>query len=745
MKVLQMLYAVTAAGLVLQSLAARAADAPATNERSDQGYLEEIVVTAQRREENLQKVPISVTAITAKSLAASGITSNTLIPQIVPSVQLGRSGPSGIFFVRGVGNTSGGAGEEGANALYVDGVYLADQYQGVLKFNNIERVEVLKGPQGTLFGRNASGGLINVITKEPGDKFVATGQMGYANYKTYSGQFYVAVPVTEKVSADIAFQGSDQRDGWGRNLFDGTQTNSGWDWGLRSKILWHPSDTVKIVFAGDYSDLRDTFTTSYRLLEGSVGIGRTVSAGGYNVNTSDPEHNLLQKAWGESLTAELDFRWAKLTSITAFREYKIRASIDADGAQLPLVRTTLPAVGKSFQQEVRLASTVTGPLNWQLGVFLLRGTTDVTGQGNRGLAFGGVNAGYDIIERMKTESYAGFGEIGYNLTSSTHLIVGTRFTRDDRQLHASQVPVGFAVGTPRYNAFNLPPRDDSLTYGKFTYRAAIRQDITDNVNVYTSYNRGFKAGGWALSSPADPAVRPQFIDAYEIGLKSEVFDRRLRLNFAAFHYDISDYQVRATPNIGISPKLLNAASVKVDGFEAQFDAAPTRSIRLFGGLTLLKSKFSSFLAAPYTFPNPAVCTPGGTPPGHSTGAPVGGDTTCIGSAKGNYTPLAPKSTANIGGSYTFDIVNTGDLSLSAMYSYNDGYYFESDNRIRQKAYSIVNGSLEYQATKLWAIELWGKNLTNEKYSPQALGTALGDLTIVSPPRTYGLNVKFSFD
>ncbi len=168
-----------------------------------QGSLEEVTVTAQRREENLQQVPISVVSLSADALANGGVDSTMGLPELVPSVQVARSGPSATFFMRGVGNTSAGTGEQGTNAFYVDGVYIADLKQTAMKFNNIERIEVLKGPQGTLFGRNSSGGLVNVITHDPGDEMRAKINLGFANYDTVTAQAYLGGPVTDDLSADI--------------------------------------------------------------------------------------------------------------------------------------------------------------------------------------------------------------------------------------------------------------------------------------------------------------------------------------------------------------------------------------------------------------------------------------------------------------------------------------------------------------------------------------------------------------
>jgi iron complex outermembrane receptor protein len=224
------------AGLVLAlSITTVLAGIPTLAHAQDSAEVEsygvgDIVVTAQRREENLQDVPISVTAISNDTLQAVGVGGTTTISQVVPSVQVTSSGPSNIFFIRGVGNTSGNVGEEGANAFYVDGVYLGDLTSAGTKFNNIQRVEVLKGPQGTLFGRNSSGGLVNIITREPGDEAMAQGRIGYGNYNTVQGQLYAATPLGENVSIDVALTGKDQHDGFGTNLATGKDIGLGWYW-----------------------------------------------------------------------------------------------------------------------------------------------------------------------------------------------------------------------------------------------------------------------------------------------------------------------------------------------------------------------------------------------------------------------------------------------------------------------------------------------------------------------------------
>lgn len=735
---------------------ASTAEAPA-----DRGGLDEIVVTAQRRQENLQDVPISLSAITAGTLRSAGVSSTLAITQVVPSVQVTKSGLSSIFFIRGVGNTSGGTGEEGANAFYIDGVYLADLQQANTEFNNIERIEVLKGPQGTLFGRNASGGLVHIITRDPGDRFEAKGSVGLANYGTYKGQLYVATPVTDTLSVDIALTGRNQTDGFGVNLATGEDNMKGWMWGVRSKAVWQPKDEVRLVLAGDYWHSKDTYSSGFTIERNSflaappgtpVGTPGTVPgpipgtllfgyAGDYNRNSTNPGYAEI-KVKGISLTAEFDMDFASLTSITAFREMNAISNVDSDYGPPVMIELYIPSVSNTFQQEVRLASETDGPLTWQVGMFFFRARAGVEDQLTFGTLVGGADRGQLTTSFMRTQSYAGFGEATYAITPTTHLTGGIRYTREDRSLDAKQTP--YNQTNPALIAAFTFSKKDSISYGQATYRAAIRQDITDDINIYASYNTGFKAGLWSLQAPAGPPVRPQTTRAFEAGMKSELFDRMLRLNVAGYQYKVDDYQVRAAPQDSANPILLNAADVKVRGIEANVELAPTRNFRVFGDFNLLDAKFETFTGAPFTYPNPAVCTPNGAEPGTSTGPATGGNLTCLGDASGNRVPLSPKFTASIGANYTLPLGGDSGLDFNILYFYNSGYYFEQDNRLKQDSFGIVNTSVQYRINETFSIEAWANNLTNKLYYIDKLASAPASRGEHQPPRTFGVNFKFDF-
>ena len=765
--------ALTGAALaaLVAAMPAQAQQAPA-----ESVGLEEIIVTAQRRQESLKDVPIAVSAVTASALENTGIDATRDLPQVIPSVQFTRSGPSGLFFVRGVGTTNAAAGEEGANAVYVDGVYMADLGQTINYFNNIERIEVLKGPQGTLFGRNATGGLVHVITREPGEETVLNAEIGYGNYETISGRVYLGGQLAEGLKADIALTRSHQNRGWGRNLTRNEDNQFQSYWGARTKIVAEPSDTIKLTFAADYLKNRDN-PVGWRIADGTIGTGGCRGPGAPTTTATCPSpfvadnHDTIsndlaltmQEIYGGSMTAEADIGFATLTSITAYRETTTISDFDVDGGPLPIIRIQFNSGMKSFQQELRLASNDTDPFSWQIGGFYLN-TKAQNDALFSGAAFTGL-AGQEIDSKLKTNSYAVFGEATYAITPTTKVTGGIRYTADRRDFDASQFLVtttGIRFAAPSAGVTNPSGQplatpgvqQTKLSYNEVTWRLALRQEITPDISVYASANRGFKSGSYSLQNPLNDPYLPQTIMAYEAGIKSELFDRRLRLNLSAFHYDIDDYQVRsaAAANPG-SSLVLNAATVKVDGVEMEFEAAPIDQLRLFGGVTWLNSRYDEFggpgsnFQAPIVYPSPATCPAnlrGTRDPGVVTGPWTGGYTTCFGDVSGNKVSNAPEWAASFGATYIVPVAETGQLRFTALYAYNSGYYFEPDNIAEQDEFHLLNASVEFRPNENVGIEVWGRNLTDTDYAAQKITTGTGTAQVNGAPRTYGVNLKFNF-
>jgi iron complex outermembrane receptor protein len=696
---------------------------------ADSSQLGDIVVTAQHRTENLRQVPIAINVVSADALKNAGIGDTSALVEAVPSLNFTRSGPSGIFVIRGVSTPNGAAGEEGSTAVYVDDVYMPDLASTINNFNNIKSVEVLNGPQGTLFGRNATGGVIRVMTKDPStDHVVFDGQAGYGNYQTITGQAYVSSPINDTTAIDLAFTGQNQGKGFGYDSTLHSDVRTDDHWGVRSKLVAHPAANLKVTLAGDYYQTDDT--TSVYVFPVVIAPA-TLVATGPTASQDSPAgfpSSISIRAWGVHATEELALGFANLTSITSYRKLDNHAFFDIDGAAADVFHLFYTSGSRTFQQELRLASKTTEPLSWQVGAFYLHGTA-INDQGQRGLAFalnppakGGPLLGQNIYGKATTDSISAFGEATYALTPSTHLTGGIRYTSDQRKLDpASNVTTLRADSSVLVVVTQAHP---SATFNQVTFRAALRQDLTDNIDVYASVNKGFKAGEFNLQAPGDAPVKPETIMAYEGGLKGDFLDRHLRLSLAGYHYDIKNYQIRTT--IGTVTALQNATSVKIDGADINAEALLTSQLHLNVGASWLNARFGQF---------------GG--PGTNTTAPGYYPASDPGNATGHQTPLAPHFTLNVGGTYTVPLGDARELRLTAAMTHKSSYAFEADNVLRQPGYNSVNASAEFKLNEHFSIEGWIHNIGNVNYNVE-MTTAVGQTALAAPPRTYGVNVKANF-
>ena len=705
--------------------------------------LQEIVVTAQKRSENLQNVAISVTAYTAADLKAENVTGLTDLQYITPALSFSFVGGGQAPFLRGVGSNSAFPGSEAEVQTYVDGVYYASQVQGLMKFNNISNVEVDKGPQGTLFGRNATGGIIQITTRDPSEHPSADMSAGYGSYNLREADFYATTGVAAGLAADLAVHFDDQ-DGWGRNIATGNDAWASSDIALRSKWLWTISDVTRLTFIADYArDRNGIGATNIR----SDGIcytppGGTVPgcrAGGfYDVDESRDSYNVNEQG-GVSLKVQTQLGALPLVSITAFRRAEANSIID--GGDVPyFYEVADPLIQKEDEgsQEFQLLSPKDWyRLQWIIGSYLYydRGLDDP-------LAIaGGIVAPAQRVDNyssMTTHSFAGYGQATWNLTDSTHFTGGVRFTQDYRKQSGAFAfilppPIG-AINQPGVN--NYPKAD----FNAWTGKASLSQDFTDHIMGYVSYNRGWKSGlfnTFLIFSNPLPAANPEYIDAYEGGLKTEFFDRRLRLNASVFYYGYSDLQVEAfTANDSILLK--NAASAHIKGGDADFEAALTSTTRLQGGVSFVDAVYSSFPNAPEYLPNPI------TSPNPGDGG-FGGLLISSTNATGNRMPFAPKFSADI--NLNQDIAfSAGSLGLNIGAKYQSKMYFTPDDLFSQNGYTLLSASTKWTPRRgNWYVTLWGSNLTAVKAfaikTPSGFGVNSGPI----PPATVGVRVGYHFD
>lgn len=680
---------------------------PAAPSEAEQGNLQEIVVTAQRRSENLQDVPVAVSAITASGLEAVGAMTTQDLTVAVPGLNFNQNIGQGTPYIRGVGSQSNQPGNESPVATYVDGVYIPASSATIFEFNNVERVEVLRGPQGTLFGRNSSGGVIQVITRTPSlSASHADLSAGYGNLNTIQANAYLSTPLSDKAAVDLAITYHNQGDGYGRDVVTGSDAQNGHSLGVRSKLYAEPGTDTTVTFSAAYNRFVDSFGLAYLVYPAPPNVGF------WDIAADTPPTDTHSSAVA-ALTATHSFDGVKLTSITSYQQDKYDFLTDVDALPLPLLNARVRADERFATQELQLSSDNTSSYSWTTGLYYFhansRAHRDLTGLGIDPTGSGAIvqNNGEQIAK-----SYAGYVQGTYKFTDNTALTAGLRFTEDKKLFHSNDILPGDILITPP------PGFKNNDTASKLTWRLALDHHFSDQAMVYVSFNRGFKSGEFNTSSLADPPTRPETLDALEVGSKLTFWNGDARVNFAAFHYNYKDLQVLSLNGTG-SLILQNASNAKIDGLEGEFELAPTKALTF-------RTNFSWIPKADYKDYNNAQI--GG-------GAPF--------DASGNRMVHTPKFSGAIGADYRVPIAN-GSVTFNANFYYNSGWFAEVDDVLNQGSYGLINASATWRSSnEHFSIQLWGKNLGNKQYLNDIV-TVLFPITVAAAPRTYGLEVAVKY-
>lgn len=706
----------------------------------------EIIVTAQRRAQSLQSVPVTVQAFTSDMIAARGLEQISDLAAVTPGLNIAQSSAGALQpFLRGVGTGANAVGSEGSIAVYIDGVYFARPSAGAFSLNNIERVEVLKGPQGTLFGRNSSGGVIQLITQDPSYDTVVRGSIGYGNFDTLTGAVYASTAISDKVAVDVAASGRSQGDGYGRNITTGNKTSYTDNYNFKSKLLMEPSDGTKIVFSGLYSwaEVQGLGNHYPGTTQGypSSPTTRVPDYGFYDQRSNVDALNRI-KMYALSARLEQELSFANFTSITAYQDVKELYQGDADYTEQAAAAPTLRARINQFTQEFQLSSLSDSKLEWIAGLFYFNNLSAYDRGDFSGFGGGGV-FDFDTYGRQRSKSYAAFGQATYPVTSKLGVTVGLRYTnentnasgRGDFRLAASD-PLCLGVGGLANGglcALFPQNRQAEKKVSKLTWKGGLDYQVTPNILFYGSVSRSFKSGQYDIlfPSPNQSGTDAEVLTAYEAGAKSDLFDRRLRLNLAAFRYDIDNPQVQLIQNGAII--LSNADSERIWGVEVD------GNLRVVDGLTLrfsgtwLDAKYLRYDNAPYAGP--------------LFGPTYGAAPVQLIDAGGNRPQLTSKYSYGIGADYS---VNTpiGDVDATIDYSYRSDFFWDQANgpELRQKGYGLLDARLKLSPSSSYSISVWGKNLTDERYSAFATsqsGTS-GFPYIAAAPRTYGVSLGFEF-
>uniref|UniRef100_UPI00159CAB3C TonB-dependent receptor n=1 Tax=Sphingobium sp. EM0848 TaxID=2743473 RepID=UPI00159CAB3C len=751
----------------------------AQDEGNNQGGLHDIIVTAQRKAENLQDVPISVTALTSDSLTSSGISDTTELQAASPGLVTFQTANNFSPFIRGVGTNQTASGSEASVALYIDGVYQGPKPGNVMDLGAIERIEVLKGPQGTLFGRNATGGAINIVTKDPTVDPAISAEFGYGRFDEKTSRAYASGAVTDTLLAAVSFSGK-WSDGYIRDVYRNKDQAPVKSLNGMLKLKWMPTDRLTATLTGGYSYLDDpTFMSAHAepgTISTAAGLGFLAPTGPREAATSAEDAISTVKTARATLNVNADLGGIDLVSITGYVHMDAFNFFDLDSSPANILHLSTGQIGRQFSQELQLQKN-DGPFRWIAGLYYLRFRDGYDKfpkpyllQQNLPFEFrpsdlitGRVALARSAIVTTNTGSI--FGQGTYDIAPTTRITAGLRYSIEKKAVKGTQYLIN---GTPApgagieldagsgdpFGAVQNATVDLSKTFKKLTWRLAIDHDFSDDIMGYASYTRGFKSGSLnaGIISNAQVPVNPEEIDAFEVGLKSELFDRKLRLNIAAFYYDYKDIQVSLV-TAGSTSVTENAAAARLYGLDVDFVAAPTRQLTIRGGINLLNSKYKKYESAALFLPRTAATCPTGAAAqvtldqakAIATLPQLGGNCTYRLDASGSDLIIAPKLTANIGFDYDLPMGNSR-LTLSSSLYYNDGFDTAAGGIFAHvPSYEALTASATWNGPDdRYFVRLWGRNLTNDIHPELILPLATTFQEVSSMPRSYGVTVGFKF-
>ena len=581
---------------------------------NESGAITEIVITAQRREERLQDVPIAVATIQPGQIETAGLINSLDLPRIAPGVTTSPTAANSFFipYIRGVGSNSPATANDSSIAVYIDGVYQSDKSANILEFNSIERMEVLKGPQGTLFGRNATGGAINIITRQPEFDFAGSGEVSYGRFDQWVAKAYVTGPIAGDT---VAFNASYMHTGGG-NFATNTGTRYPGKFGgingdsVDAKLLIRPDENLEITLGAMYMD-RDSTNMNSNLNP----VAGTTPVGSFFGGTYDPRvykyrgsPNLFGvEAFRATGKVRYSFPGVDLVSISGYVETTVITKLDYDGTSAEFFYFDEIQGVDDFSQELQLISTDDGPLKWVLGAYYFDGKAqieplDIIQNAPYNASFSEIAAlpgasATHVNATGKTRALAGYGQATLAVTPSTNITAGLRYTSERRGYDFLVQGIG-QIAPGFYSPALIPLASDSglkRTFNKLTWRLAVDQKLSEDIMAYASYNRGFKSGTYNLNdfTPGQEPVNPEKLDAFEVGLKSQFADRTVQLNLAGFYYDYSNIQVDIIVAGGGgsgTTQLQNAASETIYGVDADLLIAPMAGLQLRASTTLMHAK-----------------------------------------------------------------------------------------------------------------------------------------------------------
>ncbi len=747
--------------------------------------LADVTITSRRRQESAQDVPIPISVVRGALVEDAGAFNVNRLKELVPSVQLYSSNPRNTTLnIRGVGSTFGltNDGIDPGVGFYVDGVYYARPAVTTLDFVDIEQIEVLRGPQGTLFGKNTTAGAFNITTRAASFVPGATFEVSYGNYNFVQAKASLTGPLSKKLAARVSFSGT-QRNGLLTNIRTNQSVNTLNNLGFRGQLLYNPTDKIQLTFIGDYTDQQPTGYA--QVVAGVVTTKRAayrqfnniIADLGYKLPSTNPfdrviDHDTPSKAdnqlGGVSLNADIKLGSGTLTATSAWRYWKWGPLNDRDYIGLPVFSISAAnSKHDQYSQEIRYAGAISSRVSGVIGVFGLYQDlqsapvqTEEAGSAQWRFAQSSTSAlwktpglfdgfGIKTTNRLRTTSAAVFAQADWTVSDKFHVLPGIRYNYDKkianykRETYGGLQTTDAALLTLKNGVYSNQAFDTEVDETNFSGQLTLQYKASSRLNAFGTYSVSYKpvginiaglptAGGRVLTELA--RVKPEFVTHYEFGLKSRPTPNSI-LNVVFHNTDIKDYQTQVqTPEPGVNRGYLaNAERVRVWGVEVDANLRVSNTFSAYGALAYTDGKYVSFKNAPVPLEE------------------TGGEFAFIDISGGNLPGLS-KWAGSLGG----EVSGAGKfLAQDGRFFFaTDGYYrssFSSSPSPSQflniDGYALVNSRVGFRASNGTSIFLWSRNLLNQNYFEQLLpapGNAGQYGGVLGDPRTYGITLRYSF-
>lgn len=725
---------VGAAAFALLPCSQAVAQSETSPQAEEAGSGGEIIVTAQRREQRLNDVPISISAFSDEYLDDHQISKATDLITFTPGLSgytYGASNPR--IAVRGVLGSDFGVGGDSTIGVYIDDFFIGRMSASVTQLFDVERVEVLKGPQGALVGRNSTAGAIGIITRKPGDDLAVDFRLRGANLDERQADIGIDLPLSDSVGLRLAGRAR-QRHGYQTNVVDGVDFDHSRSFSGRAVLVAEASPDLKFTLVGEVNSTRGRppgYKSSYQVVGGLLGLSPADASAFFSPGTNlDPFDDFAsdltsagngrrwrddQDVWQIYGRVEYDLGGATLTSITGYRDYRLRFGSDDDGTLLQLLNTFQNEDGKEFSQELRVIGSI-GRIDYVVGANYLHEKIDVVGEAQYDEALYGVGVRPGVVESAfvttRNDGWGFFGDVTANLTDKLAITAGLRYSID-RKKFSQFIPIDPVRG---FNLVIAPTVDPGIsmseTWRSLQPRANIQYKWTPDVMTYVSIAKGYRSGGFN-SFGFQPAFNPETVWNYEAGLKASFWDGKADVQVSAFHYDYNNLQVLVPA--GGAFIVRNAASAQGDGGELQFSARPAKTLSFSTGVSILNAKYGSFVVG-------AV------------------------DRSGNRLARAPKFTVTSTIGWTPRITDALSGKLQLTHSYRSRTYFDSNESAfaSQKGFHQFDGSVGIaSADDRWGLSVFMNNIGNKRYLASAGGLA-GDTWVAAAPRSYGVELTGKF-